>query len=50
MRKSYKRYKIVEIKQINRLNNPINVIIKTSLNKVLKKFINLNKGYVRVKG
>lgn len=48
MRKSYERYKIAEIRQINRLNNPIDAIIKISSNRVLKKFVNLNKGYVQV--
>ncbi len=40
---SYKRREITEIQWINRKDNPTDAIIKSTLNKALKRFINSNQ-------
>jgi hypothetical protein len=44
----YKHRKLLEIRWINRTNNPVDNIIKAILNKVLEGFINTNELQVRV--
>ena len=50
LRQSYERREITEIRWIDRKDNPIDAITKSILNKVLKKFLDINYLIVRVKG
>jgi hypothetical protein len=47
---SYERKEITEIRWIDKKDNLANVIIKSTLNKALKKFIDSNQLSIRVKG
>jgi hypothetical protein len=43
IRQTYEKKKLFEIRYINKQDNPTNTITKLLLNKILKKFINMNE-------
>jgi hypothetical protein len=47
---SYKRQKLFKIQWINGQDNPVDVMTKVNLNKVLETFVNTNTLHIQVKG
>jgi hypothetical protein len=50
LRQLYERREITEIRWINGKDNPADTIMKSTLNKALKKLINTNQLSVQVEG
>jgi hypothetical protein len=43
IRQAYEKKELFEIRYINRQDNPIDIIMKLLLNKILKKFVDTNE-------
>jgi hypothetical protein len=50
IRQTYEKKELFEIRYINRQNNPIDIITKLLSNKVLEKFVDINKLIIRMQG
>jgi hypothetical protein len=50
LQESYERRELFEVRWINRQDNPTDTITKASPNKILERFLDTNKLYVRIKG
>ena len=50
LRQSYERRELTEVQWINRQDNPVDIMTKATLNKMLQKFLNNNEITVRLKG